>query len=96
MRFKQIDCDTRIREGRRTAEIDTVELASELVSPGETLKAVAFLQPYKGKRERVEISLALPKDLPEGAYTATLCDEPAAIRARLRDNPLLSNPDGLD
>ena len=42
------------------------------------------------------VELKLPPDLPEGSYTATVCDDLAATRGRLRDNPLLSNPQNLE
>src|SRR5205807_5481792 len=39
VRVKRIDCDTHIVTGRRTADIEAIEVDSETYSPGETLKA---------------------------------------------------------
>jgi hypothetical protein len=55
-----------------------------------------FLQPYRGTRQRIRVSLKLPADLPDGSYSATVCDDIAAARATLRDNPNLSMPQNLD
>jgi hypothetical protein len=96
VRLTRIECETLIQPGRRTAEIEAVELHSEVLSPGESLRATAFIKPYKSLRQRVPISLTLPTDLPEGVYTATVCDDPTAVRAQVRDNPLLNNPQNLE
>src|SRR5438132_5713838 len=85
--IKRIDCDTRIETGRRTAEIEAVELDSETYSPGETLKGTVFLRPYKSSRQRLPVSLRLPADLPEGNYSAIVCDDLTNARFELRDNP---------
>src|SRR5262249_40178381 len=42
------------------------------------------------------VTLKLPADLPEGNYTATVCDDQANARAELRDNPNLNSPNDLD
>jgi hypothetical protein len=96
VRINRIDCETTIIPGRSTAEIESVELDSDVLSPGEELKATVFLQPYKGVRQRIPVSLKLPADLPEGSYSATVSDDIANARATLRDNPNLSNPQNLD
>jgi hypothetical protein len=96
VRLERIECHTQVRPGRRTAEIESVELASDLYEPGETVKATVFLRPYKGVRQRVLLSLTLPSDLPEGSYTATIGDDLLNARLTLRDNPTLSNPSNLD
>jgi hypothetical protein len=92
LRINRIECYTRILSGRRTAEVEAVELASETYEPGETVKATVFVRPYKGQRVRVPVRLKLPGDLPEGSYIATVCDDLHNVRMTLRDNPVLSNP----
>jgi hypothetical protein len=95
VRVKRIECETHITGGRRTAEIDAIELDSETYSPGDTLKATVFLRPYKGLQQRLPVMLKLPADLPEGTYTATVCDDLNNARRELRDNPNLDNPQNL-
>jgi hypothetical protein len=96
VRINQITCETHIHPGRRTAEIEAAELDSETYSPGDTLKATVFIRPYKGLRQRLPVTLKLPTDLPEGSYTAHLCDDMTNARHELRDNPNLNNPQDLD
>jgi hypothetical protein len=96
IRINHIECETRILPGRRTADIEAVELDSENYSPGETVKGTVFLWPYKGLRQRMPVALKLPNDLPEGSYTATVCDDLTNARYELRDNPSLSNPHSLE
>jgi hypothetical protein len=96
VRISRIECDTRIVPGRRTAEIEAIELESDTLAPGETLKATLFIRPFKGPRQRLAVSLKLPVDLPEGNYTAIVCDDLTNARFELRDNPNLSNPQSLD
>ena len=96
VRIRRIDCRTRVQPGRRAAEIEAVELASDTFEPGETVKATVFVRPYKGVRQRLAVSLKLPADLPEGPYVATVCDDLLNARLMLRDNPTLNNPSNLD
>jgi hypothetical protein len=92
LRITRIDCDTQLSPGRRTAEVEAVELDSETYAPGETLRAAVWVRPYRGARQRLTATLKLPADLPEGSYSATVGDDPAAMRAELRDSPHLSYP----
>jgi hypothetical protein len=95
VRINRIDCETRIRARRRTADIEAVELDSETYEPGDTVKATVFLKPFKGLRERLPVCLKLPADLPEGSYTATVCDDLTNARLEIRDDPTLSTPHTL-
>lgn len=96
LRINRIDCTTEIFAGRRTADLESVELESDILAPGDTLKATAILRPFKGVRQRVPLELKLPRDLPDGSYSATVSDELANARLDLRDNPNLMNPPDLD
>ena len=93
---KSIECETTIEPGRATAEIEASELDAETYCPGDTVRATVFLRPYKGSRQRVGVKLKLPIDLPEGTYTATVCDEPASARADVRGNPNLAGPSSAE
>jgi hypothetical protein len=96
LRFKSVDCTTIIVPTRRTADIEASELDSETYAPGETVKAVVTLRPYKGVRQRVTLDLKLPDDIAEGSYTALIGDETNNARAELRDNPHLGMPQNLE
>ena len=96
LKVNKIDCVTEVVAGRRTAEIDSVEMETDTYAPGATVKANVLLRTYKGTRQHVPVTLTLPADLPEGSYTATLGDDLACARLELRDNPLLNYPTTLD
>jgi hypothetical protein len=96
LRINRIDCTTQILSGRKTADIEAVELAAETVAPGDTLTANVYVRPYKGLRQRLTLALPLPADMPEGTYTANICDDLVCARADLRDNPNLGNPTNID
>jgi hypothetical protein len=95
LRVKAVDGMIEVLAGRRTADIEGAELDSDILAPGEKLKATVLLRPYKGQRQRINLSLDLPVDLPEGNYTALIGDDLNNVRAELRDNPHLNSPQGL-
>ena len=96
LRFKSIECTTEIQPDRRTADIEASELESDTLAPGDTLKAWITLRPFKGARQRIALELKLPTDLPEGGYSALIGDDLNNVRAELRDNPQLANPQNLE
>jgi hypothetical protein len=95
LRISRIECDTQVLTGRRTADIEAVELDSDTYAPGETVRATAFVRPYKGQPQRLRVVLKLPADLPEGSYAATLCDDMHNTRLTIRDNPVLNSPSDI-
>jgi hypothetical protein len=96
LRFKSIECSTEIQPERRSADIEASELESDTVAPGDTLKATVTLRPFKGGKQRIALELKLPADTPEGNYTALIGDELNNVRADLRDNPHLGNPQSVE
>jgi hypothetical protein len=90
--IRRIECETAIEPGRMTADIEATELDAEEYCPGDTVRATVFVRPHKGGRQRISLNLKLPADLPEGNYTATICDEPSSARFDLRANPTLYVP----
>ncbi len=96
VRVTRVECETALRPGRVSADIEAVELDEDTYAPGETVKATAYVRPYKGQRQRVRIGLKLPADLPEGSYAAQVCDDPSNARLDLRDNPTLYNPQNVE
>jgi hypothetical protein len=96
LRIKRIDCKTRIETGRAAAEIESAELDAETYCPGDTVTATVALRPFKGMRKKTRLRLKLPADLPEGSYTAVVCDEPSSARSDLRGNPTLYLPSNAE
>jgi hypothetical protein len=96
LKIKSVECSTEIVPERRTADIESSELASDVLSPGETLKAAITLRTFKGAKQRVTLEVKLPADMPEGSYTAMIGDDTNNARAELRDNPHLAMPQTLE
>lgn len=96
VRLESIDCDVEIEPGRKVASIESVRLVTDRLEPGQTLKAVATLKPFKGTRQTVNLELPLPADLDEGNFEATVCDMTSSLRRRLRNEPALMEPRDLD
>jgi hypothetical protein len=95
LHIKRISVDTQLSAGRSSAEIEAVELDSETYEPGDIVKATAIVRPYKEGRRRVSVQLKLPVDLPEGQYTATVCDDLTNARFTLRGDPNLYSPSSV-
>ncbi|HVS39296.1 MAG TPA: hypothetical protein VMS17_27310, partial [Gemmataceae bacterium] len=96
LRVTRIECDTRVKPGRRTAELQSMELDSDTYEPGADVKASVIVRPYKGSPQRLTATLKLPDDLPDGDYTATAADESEAARLTLHDDPNLNNPQNVE
>jgi hypothetical protein len=60
------------------------------------VRAAVFLRPYYGPRKRVNTTIRLPADLPEGTHTLLVCDEPASARLDIRANPHLLIPNSAE
>ncbi len=96
VRINRIECETKLHAGRRTAEIEAVELDAATVAPGDKLSAAVTLRPFRGPRQRLRIDLPIPADLPDGSYTATICDGPSNARQSLREHPELGSPQTVE
>jgi len=96
LRIKSISCQTIIRSGRSTAEIEAVELDADTLAPGDTLKATVHLRPWKSSPISQRIELKLPAELPEGSYTVTITDDLTRTRLDLRDRPDINIPQSVD
>jgi hypothetical protein len=91
-----IRCTTEISEGRAAARIAAIKLDAELYEPGDKLTATVQVEPHKGAPRHIDLSIALPANLPSGVYPVLVCDSMTSIRADLRNQPHLMNPENLD
>lgn len=96
VRIESIDCAIDIERGRTDATIESFQVESDRLEPGQTLKGTVVLKPFKADRVTVPVELALPADLAEGKYEATVCDVVNAIRRTLHDEPRLMSPTSLE
>lgn len=95
LRIESIDCDVDLEPVRSTAAIESIRLVSDRLRPGETLKVLATLKPYKAAEQVFQIEQVLPDSFPEGTYDVTLCDASSSLRRRLVGAPHLSDPHSL-
>ncbi len=96
VRIEAMDFDVEIQAGRTVATIESVRLASDRLEPGQSLKALITLKPFKGDRQTVEAVLPLPLDLDAGTYEAGVSDMTNSLRRRIRNEPSLMEPRDLD
>ncbi len=92
VRIESIECQINIESGHTVADIESVRLLTDRVEPGQTLRVVATLKPYKGDREAVELRLPIPADTPEGTYEVQICDAGRSLQRRFRNEPQLLEP----
>ncbi len=92
VRIESIEAQVEIARGRTTASIESIRLASDRLEPGQTLKALVTVKPYKRDRETISLAMRLPIDLPDGNYEAIVCDMGSSLRRRLRNDPQLLEP----
>jgi hypothetical protein len=96
LRIKSIECTTEVRSERRVADIETTELDSDSYAPGDSVKAIVTLRPFKGPKQRITLELKLPADMADGQYTALIGDDLNNARAELRDQPHLGTPQTVE
>lgn len=96
VRIEGIECEIEIDAGRKTADVESIRLASARVAPGEILRIRADLKPFQGQTQQVELAMELPADLPEGKYEVVVCDSSQSLRRRSTNEPQLSKPEDLD
>jgi hypothetical protein len=96
VRIEAIDCRIELERTRQLAEIESLRLASDRVEPGQPLRAIVTLKPYKGERRSIGITLPLPDDLPEGTYEVSVNDVNRSLQRRFRNAPGLLEPKSLE
>jgi hypothetical protein len=96
IRIEELNCSIDLDAGRKAAEIESVRLATDILEPGQMLRATVTLKPFKGERQDIQVAMTLPDDLPEGTYEAALCDLSNSFRRRFRNEPQLLEMRDLD
>ena len=85
-----------LTRGARRRSLEAIRLASDRLTPGESLRIRADLKPYQGEAQQVELSMELPADLAEGKYEVVVCDSSQSLRRRSSNEPQLAKPEHLD
>lgn len=110
-KIKSIECETEIVDERRSARVLSARPERRTLEPGETLRLVVKLEPYRSRcgcfadpigstttpeRRDVSIALKLPADLPPGRYTATVGDAASDLRQEFSNRRHLNYADSFD
>lgn len=88
-RIKSIDCVCQIERSRVSAAIESARLQAGELEPGEALEAIVKVRPFKADPVEVPVKLALPKTLPPGDYTLSICDRDTHLKQWFNEQPHL-------
>jgi len=94
--LKSVETSITVEPGFRQAFIESMRMDTPKVKPGGEVKARVVLVPYRAEREIVPVSLTLPKEMPEGAYTLVVCDADSARSIDRAARPHRLEPRTLD
>lgn len=72
--IERVTAEFHVRGQGSAAGIASVRLERNVYRPGDTLRAIATLKPYKGEPVLQSVELKLPDDLPPGSHSVTVCD----------------------
>lgn len=64
--IKGVNLNIVLDDGHETARVERISLDKQKVEPGETVKVSAVLRPYNKPREIRELTLKVPRDIPDG------------------------------
>jgi hypothetical protein len=81
-----------IREGDTTAEILKMRLDGKIYRPGDTLTGVVTVRPFRQENRDISFRFPLPKELPDGTYKLTACDNLVAMNKLQQEQPQWFKP----
>ena len=88
----RIDVHMTIEPAESVARILELTLDGPTYRPGETVRGVAVLQPFRAPRQTLAVGFDLPGDLPEGRYTLTACDSQHVLSLLREERPQRFEP----
>ena len=88
-RIESIACHAKITPERTSAAITDVRLPTDIFEPGDDLRAIITLRPYKCDPVQVELTLPLPKHLTPGNYDVQVCDATLHLKSLFSEQPQL-------
>ena len=89
---ESIEMVARTENRRRWVRIESVRLDSNVVEPGQTLRARVVLLPYKGLRVVETLDMPIPEQMEPGVYGLQVCDASTSERQDLSNAPHLRTP----
>ena len=92
---ESVAMEVRTENVRRWAHIESVRLDSNVVEPGQSVRARVVMLPYKGLRFVETIELPIPKQMEPGVYRLQICDASTSEREDLEGAPHLRSPKNI-
>ena len=89
---RSIEVTLSIKPVQTTAAILSLELDRNVYKPGDKVTGKVTLRPFRALRITKAVSIELPKDLPDGRRTLTVCDSYQAISAMESELPHRFSP----
>jgi hypothetical protein len=83
---KDISIQMNWAPGVLLANIESIEVDSRRLSPGDDLNVAATLLPYQGKKTEVRFKVPIPKDVPLGSRQVTIGGYDQYLLMRVRSN----------
>jgi len=83
--IKSVKLNITLEDGHETATIEKVYLDKPYAAPGDTVKVSCILKPYDKERVVENISLQIPRDVPDGNLLLAVCggDELNQVKKRI-------------
>ncbi len=71
--IKSVKLDITLQDGHETATIEKVYVDRPFAAPGDTVKVSCILKPYDKEQDVENISLQIPRDVPDGNLLIAVC-----------------------
>jgi hypothetical protein len=89
---RKVTAEVRLRDGVRSAELQSAFVDRSIVKPGATLHIAAYVKPWREELQRIAATLTIPADLPNGRYNVAVCDARVREAAEIVRAPGLYRP----
>jgi len=88
-RLRSVQMDLTIEPVARAAVMEQVELARDVIRPGQDLSITVTWRRYRGERTVGHYTMKVPADLPEGTYELSVCSWQAHLNRWRAEKPHL-------
>jgi len=84
--------EVKIEPADTTAVLQHVQPLRTRIAPGQTLKMLATIRPYRQPPQRLPLAIRIPSELPDGTYNLLIGDLDAHLRAEQAEKPYIYQP----
>jgi len=89
---RKVSAEVHLRDGIRSADLESAFVDRSIVKPGETLRISAYVKPWRQEQQRITATLVVPPDLPNGRYNVAVCDARVREAAEIVRAPGIYRP----